>query len=131
MPKKEHYPKKWNELTPKQQWSIIHSNERQLRKNAGSSFNADYTFVIAALPKPKCKRCHGRGWTGRSVEFDRVIPCACIEGWAIKNLDNVSIEETTMDFLGNIAIGITEGGIESGAGQNSIVGLGKEPNGIS
>lgn len=29
-------------------------------------------------PKPNCKHCHGRGWTGRNAETKEPIPCSCI-----------------------------------------------------
>ena len=29
-------------------------------------------------PTPKCKKCHGRGYTGKIVGTGQPIPCACI-----------------------------------------------------
>ena len=29
-------------------------------------------------PKPNCKRCFGRGWTGKHADSGEPIPCTCI-----------------------------------------------------
>lgn len=29
-------------------------------------------------PKKNCKRCHGRGWTGRDVATLKLVPCKCL-----------------------------------------------------
>lgn len=32
---------------------------------------------VYCLPNYRCKKCHGRGWTGRDVDTGDVIPCKC------------------------------------------------------
>jgi hypothetical protein len=29
-------------------------------------------------PNPKCKKCFGKGWTGRYMDTGEVVPCNCI-----------------------------------------------------
>lgn len=32
---------------------------------------------LASLAKPKCKKCHGRGYVGRDVVKDSLVMCGC------------------------------------------------------
>lgn len=38
----------------------------------------DFYFGIEKLPNPKCKKCFGRGYIGRDILTDHVIPCKCV-----------------------------------------------------
>jgi hypothetical protein len=33
---------------------------------------------LEQLPDPDCKKCFGKGWTGRDVDTNDVIPCKCV-----------------------------------------------------
>lgn len=34
--------------------------------------------IIVNDPKPNCKKCHGRGYTGRHADTGEPVPCSCI-----------------------------------------------------
>ena len=29
-------------------------------------------------PKKNCRKCHGRGWTGRETNTNKLMPCRCL-----------------------------------------------------
>jgi hypothetical protein len=33
---------------------------------------------LEKLPDPKCKKCYGKGWTGRDKDTGDVVPCRCV-----------------------------------------------------
>jgi len=42
--------------------------------------NDVHEIQVARWPKKNCKRCYGRGWTGRNVITDEYVRCLCTEG---------------------------------------------------
>jgi len=43
------------------------------------------TKLLKSLAKPDCVRCYGKGFIGREVKRDVLIPCRCINKEELKN----------------------------------------------
>ena len=43
------------------------------------------TKLLKGLAKPNCIRCYGRGYIGKEIKRDVLIPCICVNREELKN----------------------------------------------
>ena len=56
---------------------------------------------LGQRPNPGCKRCRGRGWTGRDVTTGEYIPCKCVKARPTKNTMKQIVSEPNI-YVGDL-----------------------------
>ncbi len=75
-----------------------------IQKYGMEDYKEKVVFVITQKPAENCKRCFGRGYTGRYIAVDRVTPCGCVKGFRLQEVDTLEKDSIAMDFDGNVYV---------------------------
>jgi hypothetical protein len=51
-----------------------------------------YQIRLTALPKDKCKKCYGRGYTGYDNNLQIFVMCNCVKNHSHPDLTDITIE---------------------------------------
>jgi len=85
-------------------WKKFILHEKALIHEYGlDKYRANVVFTIDNIPNQKCKNCFGRGYTARDITVNRVCPCGCLHGFALKAIKDLKDGELIMDFDGKIS----------------------------
>jgi len=91
------------------QWKRFLLYEQALIAKFGKEeYKNNVVFIIDNTPNSKCKDCFGRGYTGKDISVNRVCPCGCLHGFALKAIADLKEDELIMDFDGQISV-VNEG----------------------
>ena len=82
--------------------------QAMIAKHGLDEYFHSVVFVIDKEPKPNCKHCYGRGYTGKDIKTGRVTPCGCLSGFSLRSIVDLKNDELCMDFDGKIAVMVTK-----------------------